>query len=1255
MSSCRLRASCLIVVLPLIVVSTRAQAATWFVDADAPGPTDGLSWATAFTHPQDALAAAGATDTIRVARGTYMPDGARLGDGGYVAGSGDRDATFQLINGVILEGGYVGFGGVDPDLRDIAGQPTLLSGDLDNDDAAFTTPADLLTESTRNENSRHVVTGSGADVTAIIDGFTITAGRANGSANNGRGGGMLNDAGSPTVRHCIFTANTAEGAAAAGGGMHNRNSSLPTVIGCVFLHNASSQTGGGMENRVDSDATVTSCKFLGNHADTDGGGMGNNNDSAPVLTNVLFSGNAAGGNGGALFCADTTSPIVTNCTFNQNTADGDGGGMWYEDGALVVVNCIFWGNIDDADGNAGGPYMDRTAQGHTGGSGSAAVTYSCIQDIDPNDAIIPYGGAANNNIDDDPLFEDADGADNVVGTLDDNLRPQFSTSPCIDAGDNAAIPGGVTTDLDGNPRRVDDPAVVDTGNGTAPIVDMGAYEQRDCDNNGESEGADSDGDGISDLCDISFGNTATRLSHSGGLCHCHPPCPLDNPDDTDNDGVCDSDDPCPLDSPDDTDFDGICDSDDLCYGDNATGDSDSDTVCDNLDACPGLDDRTACDPPADVICVRAGSPGVADGSNWYHAYNDLRSALLAATAGDEIWVAAGTYMPDGGYIPVGGTFTPGIGGRAHSFTLLNSVLIVGGFAGTENERDQRDLFTHKTILSGDINGNNAPGGNSYNVVVGDGTAASAVLNGFTITGGNAEGAGSSQGRGGGIRIENGNARITFCTFLDNTAKFTGGGAYIELGSPRLNHCTFSGNSARDGGGVYCDASNLQLNNCVFTGNFTEGAGTGGGGMYIFNASPSITNCTFAENRTLQSIGRGGGVYSTLGSPDIANSIFWGNEDNNQTGSALQFEQITGVPFVRYCCIQDEVPNDGSIPFGAAGQGNTDRNPKFVDLAGPDFVVGTADDNPRLSLGTSPCIDAGDNAEIKFGIGVDRDGNPRRSEALTAPNDGNGSPPIVDMGAYEQRDCDGNNIDDLLEPDTDGDGVTDACDLCEGDDAIGDSDDDGVCDDLDLCPGTQANEPVDANGCPTNPPVLTAAVSRKTHGGAGDFDIDLISSAATGATECRSGGPTRIVITFDADVAVEDGSLDIGDEITVTANLPGPISVNNQAITGNVLSFMLSGVPDGSCLSITLHGIARDNGAGGLDTVMSDQELQQAVRSGDTTDNGKVSSADVNHTSNNTGPTTGAKARNDINSDGVVDGADANHVKSATNALIVVCP
>ena len=175
-----------------------------YVDVDAPGPVhDGTSWADAYTDLQEALAAAAPGAKIRVAQGTYRPDG----------GTGDREATFGLITGVTIKGGYAGLGAPDPNARDIAQYETILSGDLAGNDVAVADPCDLRNEPTRAENCYHVVTGSGTDRTAGMDGLTITAGNAFQTEHypgteraEHRGGGMFNSDGGPTLVSCTFDA-----------------------------------------------------------------------------------------------------------------------------------------------------------------------------------------------------------------------------------------------------------------------------------------------------------------------------------------------------------------------------------------------------------------------------------------------------------------------------------------------------------------------------------------------------------------------------------------------------------------------------------------------------------------------------------------------------------------------------------------------------------------------------------------------------------------------------------------------------------------------------------------------------------------------------------------------------------------------------------------------------------------------------------------------------------------------------------------
>jgi hypothetical protein len=177
------------------------------------------------------------------------------------------------------------------------------------------------------------------------------------------------------------------------------------------------------------------------------------------MVNCMFSGNHSDDRGGAVYDVASGPVTLVNSTLSANTAGTNGGGF-YTNGNATASSCIFWGNSD-----AGG--SDESAQVYVSG-GSPTVEYSCIQGW-------AGGVAGTDNTGDNPSLTDPNGADETYGTVDDDVHLNAG-SPCIDVGNNAAVPGDVTTDLDGNPRFIDDPASVDGGNGTPPIVDMGAYE-----------------------------------------------------------------------------------------------------------------------------------------------------------------------------------------------------------------------------------------------------------------------------------------------------------------------------------------------------------------------------------------------------------------------------------------------------------------------------------------------------------------------------------------------------------------------------------------------------------------------------------------------------------------------------------------------------------------------------------------------------------------------------------------------------------
>ncbi len=415
-----------------------------YVDANALGNNDGLTWTDAYNYLQDALAVASNGDDIFVSAGTHKPDQ------GTNQTPGDREATFQLTSGVGIYGGFPPGGGKWED-RDPNVHETKLSGDLsDNDGPDFVNNA---------ENSYHVVTTSNADETTLLDGFTITGSNTKEHFGGGMrneygnlsvidctftrnwallGGGMYNEYSSPKLTNCTFSRNAAED----GGGMYNYEST-PTLTNCMFSMNKA-HLGGGMTD-VNSSSTLTSCVFADNIADANGGGMYNYEsnltltncafsrnraqfgggisdvNSPSTVTSCVFRNNIADANGGGVY-SDTGSPTLTNCTFKGNAAE-DGGGIYNKSGIPVLTNCTFSGNsARDGGGlyNCDGPIINCTITGNLArelGGGlyscngpisnciiwnnsaadqsdqlyqSYAITYSCVQDISSGQGCISF-------------------------------------------------------------------------------------------------------------------------------------------------------------------------------------------------------------------------------------------------------------------------------------------------------------------------------------------------------------------------------------------------------------------------------------------------------------------------------------------------------------------------------------------------------------------------------------------------------------------------------------------------------------------------------------------------------------------------------------------------------------------------------------------------------------------------------------------------------------------------------------------------
>jgi hypothetical protein len=178
-------------------------------------------------------------------------------------------------------------------------------------------------------------------------------------------------------------------------------------------------------------------------------------------------------------------------------------------------------------------------------------------------------------------------------------------------------------------------------------------------------------------------------------------------------------------------------------------------------------------------------------------------------------------------------------------------------------------------------------------------------------------------------------------------------------------------------------------------------------------------------------------------------------------------------------------------------------------------------------------------------------------------------------------------------------------------------------------------------------VILSAVSRKTHGAIGDFDIDLPLDGSP-VSECRIGGPTKIVVTFDKDVAAADGTLDIGSEVVASAG-----TIDSATITGAVLEIDLSGVPDEACAAITLNGIKC---AVGVDGIIPATTLRVQALYGDVNADGQVASGDITQVKSVSGQVTGAgNFRRDVNADGQVASGDITVVKARSGNVAGICP
>ncbi|MHC4789989.1 MAG: right-handed parallel beta-helix repeat-containing protein [Planctomycetota bacterium] len=802
------------------------------------------------------------------------------------------------------------------------------------------------------------------DSTSVLAGVTLTGGYAS------RGGGIYLQGSSPTVEDCIIYLNTATWGAGA-----YIDGGSPIFYRCIFLRNTASKYAGGIFNRS-ANPLLINCRFLGNSVDVEegastsyfGGGAIYSYACGPEYVNCVFSGNSSERYGGAIY-GNSSYPTLTNCTFSLNSAEFLGGAIYNPTNIatpMTIHNTVFWDSMDIyAFGNEESQIYSGT---------KPSINYCCIQGWTGQ-----WGGIG--NISDNPKFIDADGADNIPGTLDDDLR-LLPVSPSIDAGNNDAVgPDTMDVDKDGNfvepipidldadPRFLDIPEVIDTGNSGSiggAIVDMGAYEN-------PKQGIWLSTNSIRVPEGLSAVFTVAITEDPSGTVQVTIIIKSGDPDIEIGTGM-----PLIFNSsnyqePQEVTLLAAEDEDDK----NGT----SGIVATALGLRDvGLEAEEWDNEVPPILHVDCDVPGENLGTSWMDALSDLQEAIGYAKTHppvEQIRVARGVYRPG----------PPGAD-PVETFSLVSGVEIKGGYAGFgEPNADARDTVLYETILSGDLNCDDGPDftnveDNSYHVVCAyRGVEPTAVLDGFTITAGNANGS-YPHYYGGGMRVfKGGGPTVHNCKFVANIAA-QGGGVLIE-GFINAISCLFQGNKAGNGGAIFCrNDHRTMFKNCWIIGNT---AGNYGGGFCDLCHAPidiiqciianndasygggigrsgfgtgklTITNCTIVDN--IASGGyTGGGI---AGGCTVTNTILWGNEPGQKLYANCQ-----------YCDIQ------------AGGTGtNIDADPCFVD-------------GYHLARG-SPCIDAGTNNPPGGLPETDLDG-------IVRPQDGDCDfyrTVIADIGAYE---------------------------------------------------------------------------------------------------------------------------------------------------------------------------------------------------------------------------------------------------------------
>lgn len=297
---------------------------------------------------------------------------------------------------------------------------------------------------------------------------------------------------------------------------------------------------------------------------------------------------------------------------------------------------------------------------------------------------------------------------------------------------------------------------------------------------------------------------------------------------------------------------------------------------------------------AATLFVKTNAGGAANGGSWANAFPSLQAALTAAQAGDQVWVAKGVYKP----APAGNPET--------AFEVESGVALYGGFAGHETTLAQRDWEANRTVLSGDIDGNDPVdadgisigllGNNAYHVLRTGMVATSTRIDGVIVTGGNA-GMYDAQG------------------WLPQNPD--GGGLLNEGGAPIVENVRFEQNGARSGGGLHSTGA-IALKNVDFKAN---GAHQFGGGAFVTAAGTvSLAQVSFENN--LAASGSGGGLQCTQANLLVQDAVFRHNWAQQQSGGGMSADHCQAI-LLRALLVDNRAGGHSLFLHGGGGLSSRD--------------------------------------------------------------------------------------------------------------------------------------------------------------------------------------------------------------------------------------------------------------------------------------------------------------------------------------------